>query len=208
MKKLIVITILLVLLFAIGCSSKQDRTLVSRPITKEKDQGYTVEPAQETVNETEPATKIPKTEPKTEPTYEPPTKSTTVETSGSDSCDVLTGSEVGAFMGGAYVKTDNCPVHPQMPKGVTVCQCGYDWKTNFVDIEVQTYSDGSEGRVFNMYCSSTNVDVGDKACKWTSPSDVDYVYFLSGNKFVKVSCRGICDSTKMVNMAKSLESKI
>ncbi len=206
MKKIIVLIILAIMVFTIGCSGKQDRTLVSRPVTKDttEEPMYTIEPAKD-----EPTYVAPKVEKEPEPTYvAPSTTTSSSSSSGTNTCDVLSGTEVAGFLGGAYIKASNCPVNPMMPKGVTVCQCAYDWKTNFVDVEVQTYTDGSQERVFNMYCSSTNVAVGDKACTWTSPSDVEFVYFLSGDKFVKVSCRGICDSNKLVNMAKSLESKI
>ena len=102
-----------------------------------------------------------------------------------------------------------------MPTGVNVCTCSYDGpKQLYVNVETQLYDDPKEAeRVYNMYCSGTaeESEVGTYSCRMLRTSSVgpNFVYFLRGNYFVKVSCLGgTCPMDAVAELAKKVNSKI
>jgi hypothetical protein len=102
-----------------------------------------------------------------------------------------------------------------MPKGVDVCICSYDGpKQIYVNVETQLYDDAAEAlRVYNMYCKGAEEqnEVGDKSCRQTRSSTTtpNYVYFLKGNYFVKLSCLGgSCPLDAVADLAKKVAAEI
>ena len=204
MKRVMIVLMLLILVFAVGCGGESKKKLVaSRPVVSD-DSAYVTQ-------ETAPMKEAVYEEPVVEsaPVESAPTPAPVSSPAGTGDCDKLSGSTVGAALGGNWIKADDCPKYPQLPGGVKVCQCSYQWTSNFVDIETQIYSEGSQERVFDMYCSSSTTEVGDKSCRWESPTGVQFVYFLHGNTFAKVACRGnMCDMDKVATLAKSVNNNI
>lgn len=142
-------------------------------------------------------------------------ESTPVPVAGKAFCEQLSTSEIGSVFTGTWSKISGCPVHPAMPKGVDVCQCSYDGPGQlYVDVETQLYTKTEEAeRVYNMYCSGTaeENEVGDASCrvqKLTSTRP-NFVYFLKGNYFVKVSCLGgPCPLDAVAELAKQVDAEI
>ncbi|HII71324.1 TPA: hypothetical protein HA265_01055 [Candidatus Woesearchaeota archaeon] len=208
MKKIMVIILILTLVLGltIGCSKddSKKKLVSSRPV--KDDPSVQITQGAPAESEPEPAPSAP------EPAAvapKPPVTEVESSPAGAGDCDKLSGAQVGSALGGSWIKANDCPKYPKMPKGVTVCGCSYQWTTNFVDIETQVYTEGSEGRVFNMYCSSSTAEVGDKSCRWKSPTDVQFVYFLKGKTFVKVSCRGkMCDMDKVATLAGTVANTV
>ncbi len=212
MKKPIVImlTIILIILVAasIGCSKQEPKKKLvsSKPVKDDS-----VEITKGTEGTTMPEAKY--EEPKTEETT-PGSTGTTVtapETKGTARCDQLTGADFTETIGGTWTKEPDCPQHPAMPKGVTVCRCSYSGPRMFVDVETQTYDENSEAeRVYNMYCEGNSAaSVGDKGCTYQSPSGPKNVYFKDGNYFVKVSCVGDkCSFDPLTEAAKKVQATL
>ncbi|MBW2965028.1 hypothetical protein KY363_06230 [Candidatus Woesearchaeota archaeon] len=200
---LCIIAILVLLAFSIGCSKEDDsrKTVASRPVTAEPKGEVTTAPASEASASTE-------TETVTTTTT---TKVTTP--AGTANCEQLSTDAVAAVLGGTWAKTSDCPQRPAMPKGVDVCRCDYDGpKQVYVNVETQLYTDSSEAlRVFNMYCKSDEGIVGEKSCKQQRTDSLrpNYVFFLKGNYFVKVSCLGgTCPLDAVASLAKGVESEM
>lgn len=205
MRKLTVLFMVLMLVlvvFAAGCACEKEddgKKLSSKPISAEQ-RGE--QPSEEHVEEvTEPE------EVEEEPEPEP------VE--GQAFCEQLSGSEIGNILGGTWSKLDDCPQKPAMPKGVDVCICSYDGpKQVYVNVETQLYDDPNEAeRVFNMYCDNTaeEPEAGTNSCRRerSSTTTPNYVYFLKGNYFVKVSCLGgTCPLSAVAELAKQVDAEI
>jgi hypothetical protein len=205
--------LLIVSLFVLaGCGDDSGRKLVSKPVV-----ATPVQTAQQSAVPTVPAS-------------EPAADSAAADTgsasvpveeeivvasapAGKASCNQLTTTDLTAFSGGTWTPTSDCPKYPMMPKGVSVCQCSFDGpKQLYVNLETQLYDSGAEAlRVFNMYCSATDGKVGDKSCtlKATSANTPNFVYFLKGNYFVKVSCLGgSCPLESIGTLATKVDAKI
>lgn len=203
---LCVVLLLAVSVLAFGCAEEEpSRKLVSRPSqTSATPLGGS--PADgpsggQDVEETP--------EPVDEPVYEPE------PVAGEAFCEQLSVSEIGNVFAGSWSKTGDCPVRPAMPAGVDVCQCSYDGPGQlYVNVETQLYSDAEEAeRVYNMYCSGTEEEdeVGDASCRAfrSTSTRPNFVYFLQGNHFVKVSCLGgPCPLDAVAELAKQVGAEI
>lgn len=214
MRKFAIICILLLVLslfLLAGCGDSK-RKLVSRPVVAQPINQPSVPSGVQTVSGNEPASE-PTTVASTpaadsaEEIYVPPAAA------GKASCNQLTTTDLTSFAGGTWSATSDCPKYPMMPKGVSVCQCSFDGpKQLYVNLETQLYDSATEAlRVYNMYCSATDSKVGDKSCtlKAASSTSPNFVYFLKGNYFVKVSCLGgSCPLEAIGMLATKVDSKI
>ncbi|MFH1063780.1 MAG: hypothetical protein V1729_01730 [Candidatus Woesearchaeota archaeon] len=197
---LFIITMLVVLLFAVGCAKeeKPTRTLVSRST----DAKPAAEEPMATVAETEKPAVV-----KTAPS-----KSSLASGARAD-CEQLSNSEISGVFAGSWTKSSDCPKRPAMPSGVDVCMCTYEGPGQlYVNVETQLYADEAEAiRVFKMYCADEENEVGDMSCRRVRSSSLtpNFVYFLSGNTFVKVSCLGgSCPLDAVAELAKQVEAEI
>ena len=200
---LFMILMLVLVVFAAGCACEKEgdgRKLSSRPVTAEQ-RGE--QSAEEEVEEAVEPEEVEEEEPEPEPV------------AGQAFCEQLSSSEIGGILGGSWSKLDDCPQRPAMPAGVDVCICSYDGpKQLYVNVETQLYDDEAEAeRVFNMYCDDTAAEpeAGDKSCRRekTSTTTPNYVYFLKGNYFVKVSCLGgTCPLDAVAELAKQVDAEI
>lgn len=199
---LFIIAILVLLALSIGCSKQDDskKTVASRPVTAEpKGTEAATVTEEDTAAEAAPVTTA-------------PAKKVTTP-AGTANCEQLSTDDIAAVLGGTWAKTSDCPQRPAMPKGVDVCRCDYDGpKQIYVNVEAQLYSDTSEAlRVFNMYCKSDEAELGDKSCRQLRSDSLrpNYVYFLKGNYFMKVSCLGgSCPLDAVAELAKKVEANI
>jgi hypothetical protein len=204
MKKLTILFMVLMLVlvvFATGCACEKEdngKKLSSRPVTADQ-RGE--QPAEEPEETTEPE------EVEEEPQPEP--------VAGEAFCEQLSNSEIGNILGGTWSKLGDCPQRPAMPAGVDVCICSYDGPRQlYVNVETQLYDDADEAeRVYNMYCESTaeESEVGTYSCRRerSSTTTPNYVYFLKGNYFVKVSCLGgTCSLNSVAELAKQVDAEI
>ena len=204
MRKLLVFVSVIFVMFSLllaGCSKGSDKELVSRPVVA-KDISDGSSPADADI---EMGTDI------VEPA--PVVTAPSANVYGSAKCNQLSASDLSGLMGGAWQETDDCPSYHMMPKGVSVCQCSFDGpKYLYVNLETQLYDDSADAlRVFRMYCDTDEAEVGDKSCreKATISSRPNFVYFLKGNYFVKVSCLGgTCPLDAVAAVAKIVDAKI
>lgn len=216
MKKLVSVVIILLIVsfaFSIGCVEKDNsRKLVSsRPVTARPISGNAVvqqpaEPASELDEESTEDSSAAETTTRVGRTRSTPP-------AGSADCEQLSAAVIGEILGGVWQETSDCPQRPVMPAGVDVCQCSYDGpKQVYVNVETQLYKDSAEAdRVFNMYCDEDTAEVGDKSCRElkSSATRPNFVYFLKGNYFVKVSCLGgSCPIDAVAELAKNIDSQI
>lgn len=202
------VLMILSLLLLAGCGKSSDKKVVtSRPVQAKQvggDAPVTTAPA-ETPSDSAGAVAEPSA---------PVEETSSVVPVGSADCEQLSSVEVGELMGGTWSKVADCPQRPMMSKGVSVCRCDYDGpKQIYVNVETQLYSQVSEAsKVYDMYCKgATAVTVGEKGCSMLKTSDTrpNYVYFIKGNYFVKVSCLGgSCPITAVTELAKKVESKV
>ncbi|MBN1543933.1 hypothetical protein JW898_00545 [Candidatus Woesearchaeota archaeon] len=193
------VLVIVLLVFSIGCSKEEKgKTVTSRPVAAQP----AGEPADVEVSVAEaPA--------------EAPASPRTLPAAGQAGCEQLSTDDIAAVFGGTWSKTADCPQRPQMPAGVDVCRCDYDGpKQVYVNVETQLYADSAEAeRVYGMYCdaSAESAGVGAKSCTATRTSSTrpNYVYFLKGDYFVKVSCLGgTCSMGMIVELAKKVDSSI
>ncbi len=209
MKKAVILIILILAIgiVAAGCS-KDDGTVRSKPVVKAKKESP--EPATQGVPLPEAVYEEPAP---SEPVqnYEEPEPVEEVYTSNGQ-CDMLSVAEVGAALGGSFIRESDCPNFPTMPKGVKVCMCSYNYRSVYANVETQKYDDPTEAaRVYNMYCDTDDGSVGDKSCTETRSQETrpNFVYFLKGDSFVKVSCLGgSCPLSAVGELAKKIEAKI
>jgi hypothetical protein len=172
---------MVILVFAAGCGKEESgKKLTSRPVAAQPVGAEPSAPAE-----------VPSETPS-----ETPVETKTIVPAGSADCEQLSSVELGEVVGGVWAKTPDCPQRPMMPKGVSVCRCDYDGpKQLYYNVEAQLYGDIAEAnRVYDMYCKGAavaNVTV-DKSCSALRTSDLrpNFVYFLKGNYFIKVSCLG------------------
>jgi len=203
---LLSVLMIISLLVLAGCGKSSDKKVVtSRPVQAKQvggDVPVTTAPA-ETLSESAVA----------EPSA-PVEETRSVVPAGSADCEQISSVELGELMGGTWSKVTDCPQRPAMPPGVSVCRCDYDGpKQVYVNVETQLYSEVSEAsKVYDMYCEgATAATVGEKGCSMLKTSDTrpNYVYFLKGNYFVKVSCLGgSCPIAAVTEIAKKVESKV
>jgi hypothetical protein len=198
------VLMVIALLLLAGCGKSSDKKVVtSRPVQAKQLGG-------EAPVETAPQEPSAPSEGPSAPVEE----THSVVPAGSADCEQLSSVEIGEVMGGTWSKTTDCPIRPAMPKGVSVCRCDYDGpKQVYVNVETQLYSDTAEAlRVYDMYCKgATAATVGEKGCSMLKTSDTrpNYVYFLKGSYFVKVSCLGgTCPIAIVTELAKKVEEKI
>ncbi len=210
---LFIISMLVLLLFAIGCAEEVEqptRKLVSRPADATP---------MVTDSTTRPATTAAADEPMaTVEENENPVVTQTPSVSALASgerveCEQLSTTELGNVFTGSWTKTSDCPKRPAMPSGVDVCMCTYDGPGHiYVNVETQLYDDEAEAiRVFKMYCADEMDEVGDMSCRRVRSSSLtpNYVYFLSGNTFAKISCLGAsCPLDAIAELAKQVEAEI
>ncbi len=214
---LFIITILVLLAFSMGCSKEEDgkKIVSSRPVNAEA-RGTTANTA--TVSDSDTTTDDTTTdtsaEAKTTSTATTTTK-TTSSSGGTVDCEQLTTTDIAGVLGGTWAKISDCPQRPMMPKGVDVCRCDYDGpKQIYVNVETQLYDDSNEAeRVYNMYCKGTaeESEVGTYSCRVARTDSLrpNFVYFLDGNYFVKVSCLGgSCPLDAVATLAKKVDAKI
>ncbi len=203
-KLLFALFIVSILLFSVGCS-KEDSTkkLSSRPV-QAKPIGE-----QETVS----APAQPSAEAPVEVAATPEVRAQAP--AGRADCEMLLTVDMTEILGGVWAKTNDCPQRPAMPKGVDVCQCSYDGpKQVYVNVETQLYTAKTEAnRVYDMYCKGATEDttLGEKSCKRakTSALTPNYIYFLKGNYFVKLSCLGgSCPEEGMTALAQKVAVSI
>ncbi|MBU2562003.1 MAG: hypothetical protein KKD17_06940 [Nanoarchaeota archaeon] len=193
------VLVIVLLVFSVGCSKEdKGKEVTSRPVT--------AQPVGEPAEAEAPAAEAP---------AEAPAAPRTIPAAGQADCEQLSTDDVAAVFGGAWSKTTDCPQRPQMPKGVDVCRCDYDGpKQIYVNVETQLYTDSAEAeRVYSMYCAAgaESAGVGTKSCTATRMSSTrpNYVYFLKGDYFVKVSCLGgTCPLGMIVDLAKKIDSSI
>jgi hypothetical protein len=200
------VLMILSLLLLTGCGKSSDKKVVtSRPVQAKQVGGespVTTAPA-------EPLSESAVAEPSA-----PVEESRSVVPAGSADCEQVSSVEIGELMGGTWSKVADCPQRPTMPKGVSVCRCDYDGpKQVYVNVETQLYSDVTEAsKVYDMYCKgATAVTVGEKGCSMLKTSDTrpNYVYFLKGSYFVKVSCLGgSCPIAAVTEVAKKVDAKV
>ena len=208
MRKLVclfMILVLVLLVFAIGCSKEENgkKTVSSRPVNA-VEKGST--------QQTAPVDNEVELEVDTEPVVE---EQRSTPSAGQTDCEQLSNTDIGEVLGGTWSKTSDCPQRPMMPKGVDVCRCDYDGpKQIYVNVETQLYDDANEAeRVYNMYCQGTaeESEVGTYSCRVarSDPLRPNFVYFLDGNQFVKVSCLGgTCPMDAVVELAKKVDAEI
>ena len=197
---LFIISMIVLLVFAAGCAQKEpDKKLASRPVAAKPAGG----PATAPVDDGE------------DVVVEQYEEEEATPVAGKAFCEQLSGADIAAVFGGTWAKTSDCPQRPQMPKGVDVCRCDYDGpKQLYVNVEAQLYTDADEAeRVYNMYCSGTaeESEVGTKSCRVTRTDSLrpNYVHFLDGNYFVKVSCLGgSCPLDSVAELAKNVDAEI
>ncbi|MBW2972753.1 hypothetical protein KY359_07000 [Candidatus Woesearchaeota archaeon] len=202
MRKILALFIVLVavlLVFSIGCSKDDSRkTVSSRPV------------AAQPVGEPSAPAEAPETLVEPMPAEEEP-----VPQEGLAFCEQLSGTDVAAVMGGTWSKVGDCPRRDPMPAGVSVCRCDYDGpKQMYVNVETHLYDDTNEAeRVYNMYCKGTaeESEVGTYSCRVPRSNELrpNYVYFLKGNYFVKVSCLGgSCPLDAVAELAKKVDAEV
>ncbi len=201
---LFMILVLVLLVFGIGCSKEESgkKTVSSRPVTAvEKGAAQESAPVDAAVEQEE-----------MEPIVE---EKRSVVSAGQADCEQLSSVAIGEVLGGTWSKTTDCPRRDPMPAGVTVCRCDYDGpKQIYVNVETQLYGDADEAeRVYNMYCQGTaeESEVGTYSCRVarSDPLRPNFVYFLKGNYFVKVSCLGgSCPMDAVAELAKKVDAEI
>ena len=207
MRKLlcVLILILAVLLVLGGCSKEEPtKKVVAKPVTKTAaGTPETSAPAKEPIGEEE------------ETVIEQANEAASTPQAGIAYCEQLSSEDVAGIIGGSWAKTTDCPKHPMMPHGVTVCMCSYDGpKQIYVNVETQLYDEASDAlRVYNMYCKGAveQNEVGDKSCRFnrTSTLTPNFVYFMKGSYFVKVSCLGgSCPLNSVAQLAQGVAAKI
>jgi hypothetical protein len=216
MKKLATVFVILLMVslaLSIGCSEQNStRKLVSsRPVAARQISGSAVA-QQPSDSASEPDEKSTKAEEKSS-AIKTVQKTRSQPPAGSADCEQLSAAAIGEILGGVWQETADCPQRPVMPRGVNVCQCSYDGpKQIYVNVETQLYEDAAEAdRVFNMYCSEDEAEIGDKSCRElkSSATRPNFFYFLKGKYFVKVSCLGgSCPIEKVAELAKKVESQI
>jgi hypothetical protein len=206
MRKLIalfIVAILVLLIFAAGCAKEDTgKKLVSRPVQAKPIGAPSAPPVDEP-------------EAETDVYVEPEVEEEVVPQAGLAFCEQLSGADIAEVFGGTWSKTADCPQRPQMPAGVDVCRCDYDGpKQIYVSVEAQLYDSADEAeRVYNMYCQGTaeESEVGTYSCREerTDPLRPNYVHFLKGNNFVKVSCLGgSCPLNSVAELAKKVDAEI
>ncbi len=204
MRKFMVLFMVLVIAlmaFSFGCSKEDGgkKMVSSRPVTAVEQGAQSAE--QDVVETQEP--EVVEDDPEPAPV------------SGQAFCEQLSGSDISGVLGGDWSKVDDCPQRPQMPAGVDVCRCDYDGPRQvYVNVETQLYDDPNEAeRVYNMYCTGTaeESEVGTYSCRVPRSDELrpNYVYFLKGSHFVKVSCLGgSCPMDAIVELARKVEAEI
>jgi hypothetical protein len=206
MRKLVLLFMLfvaVVLVFAAGCGKEESgKKITSRPVAAKPVGAEPSAPAESPADVPETTSEAPS---------EAPVEARSVVPAGSADCEQLSSAELGEVAGGTWTKTTDCPQRPTMPKGVSVCRCDYDSpKQLYFNVETQLYGDTAEAnRVFDMYCkgvAAANV-TADKSCSVLRTNDLrpNYVYFLKGNYFVKVSCLG---GTCPIAMVEAVADKV
>jgi hypothetical protein len=211
MRKFVIVCILLLVLslsIIAGCGGS-DRKLVSKPVVARPVQTEPVDSGVQTVA-SEPAAAEPEVVTAVEET---PAVDVPSAPAGKASCNQLTADDLVSFYTGTWAKTSDCPKYPMMPKGVSVCQCSFDGpKQLYVNLETQLYDSATEcQRVFKMYCSANDGLVGDQSCtqKAANPLSPNFVFFMKGNYFVKVSCLGgTCPLEAVGALATKVDAKI
>jgi hypothetical protein len=200
------VLMIIALLVLAGCDKSSEKKVVSsRPVQAQQVGGEA--PVATAPSAPEPSA------PSEEPSA-PVDEAKSVVPAGAADCEQLNSVEIGELMGGTWSKTTDCPQRPMMPKGVSVCRCDYDGpKQVYVNVETQLYSENSEAlKVYDMYCKGADAAVvGEKGCSMLKTSDTrpNYVYFLKGNYFVKVSCLGgACPIASVTELAKKVDEKI
>jgi hypothetical protein len=208
-KILVVLSVLLMvmLVLAVGCSKESSKKVVSKPVAA-KPVG-------------EPQAAAPTTEPAAQPeetpaiTEETSTETEVVTPAGTANCESLLGTDINALFGGTWSKAKDCPQRPAMPKGVNVCLCAYEGPRHmYVNVETQLYGAASDAlRVYNMYCKGATEqnEVGEKSCRFnrTSTLTPNFVYFLKGKYFAKISCLGsTCPLDGVAMLAQKVGEKI
>jgi len=194
---------MVILVFAAGCGKDEsEKKLTSRPVAAKPVGGEPSAPA-------EAPAEVPETPSET------PVETKSVVPAGSADCEQLSSVELGEVVGGVWAKTPDCPQRPMMPKGVSVCRCDYDGpKQIYINVETQLYGDNAEAnRVYDMYCKGAPVAnvTADNSCSALRTSDLrpNFVYFLKGNYFVKVSCLGgSCPIAMVTAVAQKVADKI
>ena len=206
MRKLVclfMILVLVLLVFAIGCSKDENgkKTVSSRPVNAVEKGAQDSAPVEQDMVSDEPAA--------------PVEERRSTPSAGQTDCEQLSNTDISEVLGGTWAKTSDCPQRPMMPKGVDVCRCDYDGpKQIYVNVETQLYDDANEAeRVYNMYCQGTaeESEVGTYSCRVarSDPLRPNFVYFLDGNHFVKVSCLGgTCPMDAVVELAKKVDAQI
>ncbi len=127
-------------------------------------------------------------------------------------CEIVSSSYLKKTFEGVWRRSDDCPFNPLVVDGVDICQCSSnsDGRT-YVDIETQQYEESKDAwKVYAMYCSQSNQEAGDASCRFDErTSGREFLYFIKGTYFVKVSCLGIkCDSAGLAKVARKIAVEI